>query len=293
MADGYTELNVADLQTSAGVRELMRMLRQVYDNVSGDAENVRTFYGVGSPESVISAGIGSVYFRTDGSTNTTLYRKESGTGNTGWVAVTNVSLPLSIANGGTNITTYTLGDILYSSATDVLAKLAGNTTTTKKYLTQTGNGSVSAAPVWEALPAQDHVCFIFHGAGTQASYRTGTTQLASAPTGNYASWFTTSTSLTQILESKFKKLSGLNTLTVYAYVGSSNGASSTVTVQAVISTANGSTTRNAAGVGWVNFTVDVSGLSNGTIYDLVINLKDSEGTPHTAHLFSAIGFISA
>jgi hypothetical protein len=43
-----------------------------------------------------------------------------------------------------------LGDLLYHDGTN-LVRHAGNTTTTKKYLTQTGNGSVSAAPVWEAL----------------------------------------------------------------------------------------------------------------------------------------------
>lgn len=42
--------------------------------------------GSGSPESSVTASIGSLYLRTDGGTSTTLYVKESGTGNTGWVA---------------------------------------------------------------------------------------------------------------------------------------------------------------------------------------------------------------
>ena len=57
--------------------------------------------------------------------------------------------------GGTNITTYTLGDTLYASATNTLAKLAGNTTTTKKFLAQTGTGSASTAPTWETLDPSD------------------------------------------------------------------------------------------------------------------------------------------
>lgn len=60
-----------------------------------------------------------------------------------------------IAQGGTNITTYTLGDTLYSSATNVLSKLAGNTTTVKKFLSQTGTGTVSAAPSWEVIDPSD------------------------------------------------------------------------------------------------------------------------------------------
>ena len=42
--------------------------------------------GSGSPESVVTAPIGSLYTRTDGGASTTLYVKESGTGSTGWVA---------------------------------------------------------------------------------------------------------------------------------------------------------------------------------------------------------------
>jgi hypothetical protein len=43
--------------------------------------------GTGSPLNVVTAPIGSMYFRTDGGASTTLYVKESGTGaSTGWVA---------------------------------------------------------------------------------------------------------------------------------------------------------------------------------------------------------------
>lgn len=42
--------------------------------------------GAGSPEGAVSAPIGSLYTRTDGGTNTTLYIKESGASTTGWVA---------------------------------------------------------------------------------------------------------------------------------------------------------------------------------------------------------------
>jgi len=42
--------------------------------------------GSGTPEAAVTAVIGSMYVRTDGGANTTLYVKESGTGNTGWVA---------------------------------------------------------------------------------------------------------------------------------------------------------------------------------------------------------------
>ena len=43
-------------------------------------------FGSGSPENVKTAPVGSLYGRTDGGAGTSLYVKESGTGNTGWVA---------------------------------------------------------------------------------------------------------------------------------------------------------------------------------------------------------------
>jgi hypothetical protein len=91
----------------------------------------------------------------DISSSQTLTNKTiSGSSNT----LSNVSLTSAVtgvlpeANGGTNQSTYALGDILYSSATNTLSKLSGNTSATKKYLSQTGNGTVSAAPAW-AQPA--------------------------------------------------------------------------------------------------------------------------------------------
>lgn len=43
-------------------------------------------WGTGSPEGSVTANVGSLFLRKDGGSGTTLYVKESGTGNTGWVA---------------------------------------------------------------------------------------------------------------------------------------------------------------------------------------------------------------
>jgi hypothetical protein len=45
-----------------------------------------TLYGAGTPEGALAAPRGALYTRSDGGAGTTLYVKESGTGNTGWVA---------------------------------------------------------------------------------------------------------------------------------------------------------------------------------------------------------------
>jgi hypothetical protein len=62
---------------------------------------------------------------------------------------------LAETRGGTAQSTYTLGDTLYSSAANTLSKLAGNITTTKQYLSQTGTGAVSASPAWSTVDGGD------------------------------------------------------------------------------------------------------------------------------------------
>lgn len=62
---------------------------------------------------------------------------------------------LGATNGGTGINAYTLGDIIYSSATNTLARLSGNANTTRKFLSQTGDGVSSAAPEWNQPAASD------------------------------------------------------------------------------------------------------------------------------------------
>jgi hypothetical protein len=44
-----------------------------------------------------------------------------------------------------------LGDLVYSNAVGAPVRRAGNTTTTKMFLSQTGDGTSSAAPQWEAI----------------------------------------------------------------------------------------------------------------------------------------------
>ena len=78
----------------------------------------------------------------------------------------NVTGTVAIANGGTGATTKaggfnalspmtTLGDVTYGGASGTGTRLAGNITTTKQFLSQTGTGSVSDAPAWSAVSKSD------------------------------------------------------------------------------------------------------------------------------------------
>ena len=97
-----------------------------------------------------------------------------------------VSGALPATNGGTGLSSYTLGDTVYASAANTLSTLAGNTTTTKKFLVQTGTGSASAAPVWGGVSGSDVSGNISGSAGSVANsltfgtYLTGGTYNGSA-----------------------------------------------------------------------------------------------------------------
>lgn len=49
-------------------------------------DNIPVLSGSGTPEGARSAPVGALYLRTDGGAGSTLYVKQSGTGNTGWAA---------------------------------------------------------------------------------------------------------------------------------------------------------------------------------------------------------------
>lgn len=62
-------------------------IRNIYaSGVVGIGGGLTWSKGVGSPEGVVTAPIGSLYSNTSGGASTTLYVKTSGAGNTGWTA---------------------------------------------------------------------------------------------------------------------------------------------------------------------------------------------------------------
>lgn len=56
------------------------------DSAFAATQSLYDRFGSGSPESAVTAPVGAVYHRTDGGAGTSFYVKESGSGNTGWVA---------------------------------------------------------------------------------------------------------------------------------------------------------------------------------------------------------------
>lgn len=91
ITNDYQEFTLEQLKTQDGITALNSILRTLVQNMAGDGEAVRIFKGYGTPEASVTAGIGSLYMRIDGTTDTAVYRKETGTGNTGWIAISSTS----------------------------------------------------------------------------------------------------------------------------------------------------------------------------------------------------------
>ena len=120
-----------------------------------EASNIRS--GTGSPESAITAPVGTIYARTDGGTTDAAYLKTSGTGNTGWerMGVKKFKEYVAIINqSGTSDPTATvisneLGGTVTLNYVDVgsyTATLTGAFTTNKTIVSITsGNSSASAS----------------------------------------------------------------------------------------------------------------------------------------------------
>lgn len=83
----YIDFTPEQLKTPEGIAKLNTIIRKLAQDMPGDGEGIKIYKGYGTPEAFVTAGISSLYMRIDGSAGTTLYQKQSGTGNTGWVAV--------------------------------------------------------------------------------------------------------------------------------------------------------------------------------------------------------------
>jgi hypothetical protein len=97
-----------------------------------------------------------------------------------------VSGALPATNGGTGLTGYNVGEMIYSNTTTTFDVVTRNTTTTKKFLTQTGTGSSAQAPGWNTIDGADVTGNISGSAGSVANaltlgtYLTGTSFNGSA-----------------------------------------------------------------------------------------------------------------
>jgi len=85
-ASRQTMMQISGGNTGSGFASVQFNEAKRIANGTPGVQSAYWWRGTGSPEGVYSAPVGSFYSRTDGGAGTSFYVKESGTGNTGWVA---------------------------------------------------------------------------------------------------------------------------------------------------------------------------------------------------------------
>ena len=174
--------------------------------ISGVSSAIQT--QLNGKEPTIAAGTVSQYWRGDKSWQT---------------------LPVYTFNSLSPMTT--LGDIIYGGASGAGTRLAGNTTTSRRFLRQTGTGAASAAPAWDGLIASDipnntsqsgyteqSVTFVNNGTGAAApvSFNGGTARTISYNTIGAQASSTNLSSLAGLTytSSAIVRMTGANTFTL-------------------------------------------------------------------------------
>ena len=198
---------------------------------------------------------------------------------------------LKSSNGGTNanLSTCTQGSIPYFSATGTMTCLAPGTS---GYFLKTQGAS--ANPTYDVPPGNGNIIYAFGDGGTGRYYTQTTSTPPASATLGYQMWDTdNNATYVNIQDTRFRKTAGINTLTFYVSQASRNGGGSTksrITINSGnITSTEGESTAGAGVITWVNGTVDVSSLTNGTVYDLKVQLS-SNGTAGEAAAFGGIIF---
>jgi hypothetical protein len=192
-----------------------------------------------------------------------------------------VSGTLGATNGGTAQSSYTLGDTLYSSATNTLAKLAGNITTTKKYLQQVGDGANSAAPSWVQVAAAD-----ITGLGTMSTQNANAVAItggslnnvtigaSTANTGTFTTLNAANITASTLFTGNGSAISAINASNISSgtidnartTANTSNSASTIVLRDASGAFTSGNiTASNFIGAGTTITSINASNISSGTI----------------------------
>jgi hypothetical protein len=133
---------------------------------------------------------------------------------------------------------------------------------------------------WGTITANtSNILWTYGLTGAYSAGHTGITLNAgTAPAADFTaysvSWTNDTSSYVTMIRSKFKKIAGVSTITWYAYVNTMSIAQAAyvnvdVGGQSSASVSTGTHTTQQ----WITNTIDVSGLTNGTVYEVQIQLK--------------------
>ncbi len=228
---------------------------------------------------------GAVWQRLAAGTSGQFLKTQGASANPAWSAVnvgigTQVVGTLNIVNGGTGQTT---------AANAINALLPTQTSNSGKFLTT--NGTVAS---WGSTSNLSNVLFQYSAAVDQATTDQGevisSSLTTTSATGAYRFLQTSNNGSYQtVWSTKWKKISGISTITIYAQVWDS-AAIGSADLKVNVGSASGTTTGHSnTDPSWFNFTIDVSGLSDGTVYDVTAQLQ-SDSAIRNANMGTLIAF---
>lgn len=216
-------------------------------------------------------------------------------------------LPVSKGGTGKDLSTATTGTIPYFSSTGVLGNIGIGTS---GYVI-TSNGTIptyqpSKMPGTPVILRWGQIDALTSSTGGIVSSQSSLTSAAptiDAPTGKYVYWAFTQNSYENVLQQEpvyFQKKTGINTVSGNYYIweqsgGAGGGGGRSVSCyfdigSQVSSTATSQSTTPTS----TSWSVDVSGLTNGTNYEIKLMCKDNKGGSNetTGYVAKIIGFES-
>ncbi len=179
----------------------------------------------------------------------------------------------------TSATLTTLGDTLYENATPAPARLAGNTATQIKYLSQTGTGSVSAVPAWSVVSGTYLRSPAVVTTGTTYSTTSATFAAISAGTVSTGS-FTAPASGEVVVEVDI--VANTTASVTYGFA-----LATTATITPIVGSIVGGQTASANPYQPTHLCFPVTGLSGGTAYNYDVLFAVTSGTLSCPALGSA------
>jgi hypothetical protein len=184
-----------------------------------------------------------------------------------------------LASLATNLNGGTVGAIPYQSAANTTTLLTGNTAATKKFLTQTGDGSAATAPVWAGVAVSDITGTLpVANGGTGAATATQNYIFAGPATGSTAA----APGFRAIVAAdipasaiSYAKMQNISTGKLLGSISGSAAAPGEVTVGTGLSLTNGSLVATNGGT-----VTSLSGITFGTTgTDMNANIASASTTP--------------
>lgn len=145
VADDIPTIDVSKVTNAVPTSRQLTINGTAYDLSADQSWSVGTVTSIGLSSTTTGITIGSTPVTSSGTITIDIDTASSTL--TGLLS----SSDWTIFNSKLNNPFTALGDLIYSNAGGIGVRRSGNTTTTKMFLSQTGDGTNSAAPQWEAI----------------------------------------------------------------------------------------------------------------------------------------------